>query len=409
MCNTSNARMRVLAVNQFYPPDLSATSQLLGELCEDLAAAGHEVDVIASQGTYLGGARLDRHERLRGVEVHRLWATSFGKGVRVQRMVDYATFGATAVAAAIRRRRPDVLLVLTTPPMIAFGMAAVATVRKVPLVTWVQDVYPEVAAAFGVLDRDGTVYRGLRAAAGVTHRRSTRIVALSDGMAERLVAQGAERSAIRVIPNWADARFIRPMARNDNPFRREHALEDRFVVMYSGNLGQGHDVATLVAAARILENRVPAVQFVFIGSGGRRAEAESLAKGLSNVRFLPYQKREDLPRSLSAADVHLVSLLPGLDGLLVPSKLYAALASGRGVCYVGPEACEVARVIRSNGIGWEGRNGDAQGLAAAIERVSKDLEEWDKIGRLARRIFEDHYDRAVCVARWAKTLEEARA
>jgi glycosyltransferase involved in cell wall biosynthesis len=399
--------MRVLAVNQFYPPDISATSQLLGELCEDLVAAGHEVEVIASRGTYRGGERLDRRTVRGGVEVRRPWATSFGKASIAHRMADYTSFWATSLSAALRARRPDVMLSLTTPPMIALGMASVARVRRIPLVTWVQDVYPEIAAQFGVLSPTSPAYLGFRSSAAAAHRLTTRIVALSDGMAERLVAQGASRSALRTIPNWADGRLIRPVPHADNPFRAEHKLGDRFVVMYSGNLGQGHDVETPIAAARILERSTPSVQFLFIGEGARRAEAERLAVGLSNVRFLPYQRKADLAYSLSAADVHLVSLREGLEGLLVPSKLYGALASGRPVCYIGPQNCEVASVVRAHDLGSEGRNGDAQHVAAALAEFARNHDRWRNACVKARRTFEESYDRPVCVARWFDTLGEA--
>jgi glycosyltransferase involved in cell wall biosynthesis len=397
--------MRVLAVNQFYPPDLSATSQLLGELCEDLVARGHYVDVIASQGTYLGGERLPAREVLRGVHVRRLLATSLGKRTRAHRMADYLTFWASAVGSSLVALRPDVLLALTTPPMIAFGLAGVTALRNVPLVTWIQDVYPEIAVAFGVLQPRSVAYRSLRAAATATHRFTSRVVALSDGMAEHLVHQGARRSTVCAIPNWADGQLIRPIPRDENPFRRQHGFGERFIVMYSGNLGQGHDVETLIGTARILHRIQPEVEFVFIGSGGRRLEAESLAAALPNVRFLPYQRREDLPLSLSAADIHLVSLRPGLDGLLVPSKFYAALAAGRAVFYVGPAACDVATVIRREHLGWEGRNGDAVGLADAVANLVRRPEEWSAVGRRARKVFEECYERSVCVTRWEETLQ----
>jgi colanic acid biosynthesis glycosyl transferase WcaI len=210
-----------------------------------------------------------------------------------------------------------------------------------------------------------------------------------------------------VIPNWADGRAIQPLAHEDNPFRREHDLKGRFVAMYSGNLGEGHDAATLIGAARILEAKRPEVLFLFIGDGSRRAEAERLARGLKNVRFLPYQPYEGLRQSLSAADVHLISLREGLDGLLVPSKLYGALASGRPIMYVGPSACEVARVTREHDVGWEGRPGDAAGLAGAIEAAAASPAWSRERGARARAIFEAEFDRPIAVERWRRVLAEA--
>jgi colanic acid biosynthesis glycosyl transferase WcaI len=399
--------MRILAINQFYAPDHAATSQLLTELCEDLAAGGDEVTVIASRGNYLGGGRLPEEEVIGGVRVLRPWATSLGKASVPRRLADYLSFWATAVGRAAIVARPDVMLVLTTPPMIASGGVLVSAARGVPLVTWVQDVYPEVAVAFGVIPEGHPAALAFSWLQRATYRSARRVVALSRGMGERLLAQGAPEERLRVVPNWSDGGVIRPLAHEDNPFRREHGLDGRFVAMYSGNLGVGHDVATFIDAARRLEAERPEVLFLFIGDGGRRAEAEGLARGLRNVRFLPYQPYGALRQSLTAADVHLISLREGLEGLLVPSKLYGALASGRPVMYVGPAACEVARVVREHDVGWEGRPGDGEGLARAI-RFSATSNDWrTERGQRARRAFEEHFDRPHAVARWRKVLEEA--
>lgn len=399
--------VRVLAINQFYLPDHSASSQLLGELCEGLVGGGADVTVIASRGTYLGGERLCGHEVRGGVVVTRPWATSLGKRTKAHRMSDYLSFWASAVGAAVTAKRPDVLLALTTPPMIAAGAAVVGAARGIPLVTWVHDIYPEAAAAFGVLDPHGAPYRALRKAASATHALTRRIVTLGDDMADKLVAQGARPERIRVIPNWADGVRIRPIAHEGNAFRAEHDLQERFVVMYSGNLGEGHDVATFIEAARQLERSDRRVLFLFIGGGSREPEARRLAARLGNVRFLPYQPQSRLGESLPAADVHLISLRPGVEGLLVPSKLYGALASGRPVFYVGPSGSDVDRVIQRNGVGWSGRNGDASGLATELSRLAGDTEHWTSLSVRARAVFEARYDRPVTVAQWQAVLEEA--
>jgi len=399
--------MRVVAVNQFYAPDHAATSQLLTELCEDLAAAGEDVTVIASRGGYLGGEALPAREHLRGVDVVRPYATRFGKATMAGRLADYLSFWATSVLAAALEAKPDVLLVLTTPPMIAAGGALVALARRLPLVTWVQDVYPEAAIQLGYLAPRGPASLALLGLGRATHHAAARIVALSEGMADRLVAQGAPRERIRVLPNWSDGRLVSPRGREGHPFRKAHGLDGRFLAMYSGNLGIGHDVQTFVEAARRLKDRLPELVVLFIGDGVRRAEAEALAKGLENVRFLPYQPHDAIGESLSAADVHLVSLREDLEGLLVPSKLYGALAAGRPVIYLGPPRCEVARVVHEHDLGWTGRPGDVEGLCRALEDAVAQKTSWDVKGAQARRIFDERYDRPVSSARFRALLEEA--
>ncbi len=369
-------------------------------------ARGDDVTVIASRGRYLGGDKLSAAETLRGVRVVRPWATSFGKGTIAARLSDYLTFWGTAIARAVLEARPDVVLAVTAPNMIATGVLGVAALRRLPLVLWTQDVYPDIAVAFGVLGPSSPPTIALRSLMKTTYRASTRVVALSDGMRERLVANGAPPERVRTIQNWADGRAIKPLAPEANAFRREHGLEDRFVLMYSGNFGVGHEFETFAAAARIVEKRVPRALFLFIGDGSMRARLVALLEGLGNVRFLPYQPYESLPQSLTAADVHLMSLRNGLEGLIVPSKFYGALATGRPVFYVGPEGCEVTDVIRAHDLGWEGRPGDAEGLARAIEAAAS-LEWRASRGERARAIFEASFDRPVAVTRWRRVLAEA--
>jgi glycosyltransferase involved in cell wall biosynthesis len=399
--------VHVLALNQFYAPDHSATSQLLTELCEDLAAAGERVTVVASRGTYLGGDKLPAREQRNGVDVARPFATSLGKGSVLRRLADYGTFGVAALAELVRVSKPDVIVALTTPPMIAAGAAVVANLRGVPLVPWVQDVYPEVAVAFGVLGASSGTVRALSAVARASHRAARLTVVLSRGMAERVVAQGQDHDRVRVIPNWSDGRLVHPSKDGAARFRREHGLEGRFVAMYSGNLGAGHELAPFVEAARALAARRPELALVFVGDGVRRAEAEQAARGLTNVRFLPYQPRDRLAESLSAADVHLASLQPGLDGLLVPSKLYGVMAAGRPLVYLGPARCELARVIRRWEIGWHVEPNEPVALVAALEAAMTDRADTRARGERARVTFLTEFDRPRAVERWRAVLREA--
>lgn len=399
--------MRILAINQFYAPDEAATSQLLTDLCEDLAEAGHEVSVIAGRGHYLGGERFLPRETRRGVEIVRPWSTSLGKGNIPRRLADYGSFFATAIAKAASISRPDVILALTTPPLISAGAALVARGRGVPLVVWAQDIYPQIAIELGVLRRSHPATAFFDQASRATYRQAAKIVALSSGMAERLESFGAPREKVRVIHNWADGEALVPVEASENPFRKEQGLEGKFVAMYSGNLGAAHDVATMIGAARLLEERAPRIEFVIVGEGMRREEAEELAQGLGNIRFLPYQPREKLGESLASADVHLVTLREGFEGLLVPSKMYGAIATGRPIAFVGPGGCEVARAIREERLGWAGRPGDAEALANAIYDMANDESAYREVASRARGVFLERYESKVATKKWEALLREA--
>lgn len=397
--------MNVLLLNQFFHPDLSATSQLATELAEDLAAAGMGVTAVASRGSYLGGARLPSRDRHRGVEIVRVGATSLGKGTVLRRALDYASFHAAAALALARLPRHDVVLALTTPPLLSTTALVARALRGSRLVCWVQDLYPEVAVAMGALREGSAAARAMAALTRAALARADRVVALGEGMAARCVAAGARAERTVVIPNWADPASVRPVAHEANPLREGIAGGARVVAMYSGNLGRVHDVATPLAAARLLAGRDD-VRFVFVGDGARRGDVEVAARALRNVRLLPYAPRERLAESLGAGDLHLVTLVPEAEGLVEPSKLYGIMAAGRPALLVGPEGSEAARTVRAEGCGVVLRNGDAEGLAAAIADLVARPEARLAMGARARSALEARHARTVATARFAALLRE---
>jgi glycosyltransferase involved in cell wall biosynthesis len=397
--------MRLLLLNQFFHPDLSATAQLAGELAEDLVAAGIEVTAVASRGSYLGGGRLPPDDQYRGVRIRRLWATSLGKRTLARRAVDYASFYASAAAALLSMPRHDVILALTTPPLIAAAALPARWLRGSRLVCWVQDLYPDVAVAFGVLGARSLAARAMAAASRLVMRRADRVVVLGEAMRRRALAHGAAPDRTVVVPNWADPEVVRPVPHETNPLRAELARGARVLVMYSGNMGRAHDVGTLLGAAERLRHRSE-VAFLFQGDGAFRPLVESAASRLPNLRLASYQPRERLAESLSAADLHLVSLAPELAGLIEPSKLYGVMAAGRPAVFVGPDESEVARTIRREGCGEVIRPGDVDGLVRSIEALAADPVRRAAMGARGREALVDRYSRTVATRQFARLLQD---
>lgn len=402
--------MRVLAINQFYAPDAAATAQLLTQLCEDLVSGGDEVTVLCSRQHYAqpGPAQQDArppHERLNGVKVVRPVSSTMGRHSTLPRLLDDSTFLVSAAAHLIAAQEPDVILALSSPPMLAVSAAEVARVRGIPLVCWVHDVYPDIAEALGALSP--RIAAGLQRLMQRALSSADRVVGLSQGMAARLQSYDVSPPKLQVIENWADGHHITPLPQRDSDFARRHNLHGRFVVMYSGTLGRAHEADTLVAAARLLRLRCPNAVMVFVGGGARTAAAKAHTKGWDNVRWLPPQPRQQLRDSLAAAHVHLASLQPAAEGWLVPSKLYGVMAAGRPLIYVGPRRCEVARVVLKEGIGWVVAPGDAEALAGRVAALSGDETALLGCGDKARRVFEARYDRPQAVKRWRHILAEA--
>jgi glycosyltransferase involved in cell wall biosynthesis len=211
---------------------------------------------------------------------------------------------------------------------------------------------------------------------------------------------------VRIIHNWADESVIRPLAKESNPFAREHGLVEPFVVLYSGNLGLSHCLEPVIDAAERMQDRN--LVFLFIGDGGKRSKLEARARGLRNVRFLPYQPREMLPFSLTCSDVSLVALERGIEGLSMPSKLYAILASGRPVIGFVEPGREVARIVADASCGSTVEPGDAAALVRVLETYMADRERCAREGANGRAWFERHYSRARACREYVDVLESMR-
>jgi len=399
--------MHVALLNQVYWPHHAATSQLLTELGEGLAARGHQVTAVAATAVGPTGRPTPLAEERRGVAIRRVPATRRGKGTLLDRLTDYGTFylGAVLRLAALRPA-PDVVLALTTPPLIAVAAQASGLFRRFPTVSLVQDVYPDIAEALGVIRPGGAAARAWRAVARASLRASERVVVLSEPMRERIAALGVADGRLDVIPNWALEEL--DATSSGDAMRLRYGFGDRFVVMYSGNLGAGHTFDGLLAAAERLAGRAD-IAFAFVGDGVRRREVEAAvrARRLPNVSFFPYAAREDLADSLAAADLHVVTMREDLVGLLMPSKLYGIMAAARPALFIGPERAAVARTVSDAGCGWTRADDDVGGIVAAIEAVARSGDRGRGAGLAGRRHLDRVGARAVALDAYERVLTSA--
>jgi glycosyltransferase involved in cell wall biosynthesis len=298
---------------------------------------------------------------------------------------------------------------MTDPPII--GDLGVLVGKRVgaPVLVISQDVFPEIATELHRL-QNPAVIGVLRGLVGAYLRRADRIVAIGETMRERLEAKGAPRERLRVIPNWVDTRAITPQPR-DNEWAQAHGLVGRFVVMHSGNVGHAQDLDSLVRAATFLRDRDD-LQIILAGFGARHAQMVSLAARLDveeTVRFLPYQKRERLPFSLSSADLHVVGLARGLAGYVVPSRLYGILAAGRPVLVAAEETSETARLVSEVGCGIVIPPARPDLLARTIREAADGAFDLVEMGRRGRAYVEEEADRVVAMERYRALVREMLA
>ena len=354
---TIPVRPRIWFINRFFYPDESATSQLLSDLAFGLAAAGYDIHVVCSRQLYGNpDAALAAREVVRNVIVHRVRTTRFGRRALAGRALDYLSFYAAAmVTLCWRLRRRDILVAETDPPLISLIAAAAVAMKGAVLVNWLQDVFPEVASELGANPLPKVLDRLLRHLRDRSLRVAACNVVLGSRMREYLQRQVQTAVRFEIIENWSDPDELAPLAAEASRLRQRCGLAGHFVVGYSGNLGRAHEIETLIGAAVALRAE-ESVRFLFVGGGALMEELRvRVARlGLTSFQFLPYQPRAELADSLGAPDVHLASLNPALEGLIVPSKFYGILAVARPVIFIGDPDGELARII------GEGRCGNAR-------------------------------------------------
>jgi glycosyltransferase involved in cell wall biosynthesis len=294
---------------------------------------------------------------------------------------------------------------MTDPPIVADVALVVAKRYAVPLVVISQDVFPEIAVQLKRLENP-VAMRLLRSLVSLYLRRADRIVAIGDTMRRRLEEKGAPPERVRVIPNWIDTSRLAPHERV-NWWAQKRGVADKFVVMHSGNVGHAQDLDSLVRAATFLRDLDDLAIFV-IGTGARHAELVALADLLEveQVTFLYYQAREILPLSLSAADIHVVGLAPGLAGYVVPSRLYGILAVARPVIVAADAESETAQVVERVGCGIVVPPGRPEVLARAIRDAHDGKHDLVEMGRRGREWVEREADRSVAMRRYRDLLGE---
>jgi len=376
--------VHVCFFNRSYWPDLGATGQLLTELAEDLVRAhGWDVTVVAGY-PLRSNAKLPASEWRNGVHIVRAAGSTLDPKQFFGRATNYLTYFASAAFNGLRIRKPDVVVAMTDPPII--GLAALAAARKsgVPFVFLCEDIFPEVATLLEDF-HSGTVNDALTQVNRFLVRKARRIIALGDTMKRRLVeGKGADPAKVSVIHNWADCSAVAPGPR-DNPFARRHGLVDKFVALHAGNIGLSQELEIVLHAAEQLRDR-PDIVFVFVGDGAKKKDLQDIAerRDLRNVMFLPYQPREEMDQSYATADVSLISLKRGLAGVIVPSKVYNVLASGRPCVAAVEEDCEVADIIRRANCGYVVGPGDASALRARVVELADNREQAAAMGTRAR-------------------------
>jgi glycosyltransferase involved in cell wall biosynthesis len=402
-----SAPQKIVFVNRFFFPDQSATSRILSDLAFQLARLGVPVTVVSSRQLYNDPlARLPAYEVVDGITINRVSTATRGRANLAGRALDYATFYAAAAAKLLHvLSRGDVVVAKTDPPLVSIPVSWVAHARGAIFVNWLQDLFPEVAAVLTPSLMPSWVAEILTSWRDRTLRQASMNVVLGSSMGRRLRDRGVPDARIMEIPNWSDPDAIVPVASGKSETRRSLGLTDRFVVGYSGNFGRAHDFETLIGAARLLADD-SAFAFLMTGAGAQCAPLQQTVRrdGLTNFVFQDYQSPERLSDSMAASDVHLVSLLPALEGLIVPSKIYGILASGRPSVFIGDPDGEIATLLAEYDCGVTVRMGDSEGLSKQLRALRHDRLRLGSMGFRARALAVSRFTSHHAASEWLSLL-----
>jgi len=396
----------VLLINQVFYPDVAATAQHGHDLARHLVSQGHRVSVIASRSIYGSkGAALPSFEEVDGIQIHRVAKSYFGKSSILSRVFDFALFYIAATWKAFWIKKHDVVICLTTPPFIALLGRLLKMLKGSKMIYWVMDLYPDLPVACGVMKPKSLTTRFFESINRYCLRSADAVVVLGRCMRDRLADKGLPLDKVSIVGVWADENEIEPSSRATNPFRTQWEIGDRLLVMYSGNFGLGHDVKTFLAAATELKDD-DRIRFAFVGGGKKKqiVDQHVTEQGLTNCLLAPYQPREKLGYLLTAADVQLVSLLEGIEGIMVPCKLFGIMASGRPALFIGSRTSEISRVIEDSNCGFTIQQGDSESLVKAIRSYADGEQDYELAGNRARSALSENYSSGIRCKQWEQLI-----
>jgi glycosyltransferase involved in cell wall biosynthesis len=394
--------LHILLLNEYFPPDTAATAKNAAVVAEALSER-HYVTVLAGRPSYDPLERhppyLFRREQLGNLVIERVGSTAFARLGMKGRLANYLSYLALAVPRALSMT-PDVVLAMTDPPIEGIVGAYIAKFLGRPFVYNIRDLYPEMALAGGILPS------GIWTSAWEdSHRRAllqaARVIVLGEDMRERIIEKGVDASRVTVVRDAAPAPEILPQA--DQAVVREIRDGFRFVIVHAGNLGFYGAWHTLIGAARMLESE--GVGLVFVGDGAMKRQVQETAQNCRNIRFLPFLPASEIPAVMAAGDLQVVTIKRGLEGVVVPSKLYNILAYGRPILAIATERAEAARLVRHYECGAAADPDDAGQVSQAVQCLLNTPERLEHMSQQARALSKT-YNRLAELQKFVEVIEE---
>ncbi|MFA6540358.1 MAG: glycosyltransferase family 4 protein [Bacteroidota bacterium] len=400
-------KLNILIINHLFFPDQSALSQVITDLSLGLSDQGFDISVICSkfeQVKNLDDKLPENHQ----IKIEYVSGTNYGKSTFIGRLIDYITFYLFSLWHAVTKNNPDIVITTTAPPFIGLVGVVMKIFKGSKFIYYMQDVYPQTAIKLGVL-RSTIVIRFYEYLLRLILRYSDWIVVIGEDMYDS-IKRVYNFNNISIIHNWADGEDIKPIEMKDNIFIKQYNLHNKFIVMYSGNFGLAHEFIPILTAAEEMKS-LDAIQFILIGEGKLRSVIEKVIneKNLHNVYLFPFQTRAMLKHSITAADISLISLIDGLEGYIVPSKIYRLLAAGRSIIFLGSSKSVISQIIENAHCGYTVNNNNVKELVQIINNQFTYRELNKQLGNNARKYFEHNYQRTFALEKFYILIKKISA
>lgn len=408
-------KKRLLVYAHYFYPDVASTGQILTELCEGLQNE-FDITVICVVPSYDGKVhdfyRKKRifSERYKNINVTRVRVPEFNKGNKISRIKNILAYFFNAIYATFKVGKQDIVFSISQPPIIGGILGVIGKIiKRAKFVYNIQDFNPEQTMAIGY-SKNKLLLNLSMYLDKFTCRRSDKIIVVGRDMQETLNKRFRNKKVPKsvVINNWIDEKQIYPLPEDFNKvieFKNRYGLQNKFVFMYSGNIGLYYDLENIIKVIANFKN-IDDIVFVFVGDGSIKQKLVNFVESneINNVKFIPYQKKEDLIYSLNAADIHIVTNAKGIKGISVPSKIYGVMAAGKTVLGVLEEGSEARRIIEESNCGFCCNPGDYKGIEKLISKILKEKSNIKSIGLNGRKFIERNFTKDLSIKAYRRNL-----
>lgn len=397
--------MKVVLVSEFFYPYKTSTQKILTELAEDFVEYGLEVDVLTTKNAYREEKQdLGKYEIYRGINIKRVFSTEGNRDSKIGRLLNYITFTTSVFFNLLFKKNYDKILFVSNPPLVPFIGYLIKKLRGKNYIYLVHDIYPDVAEKLGVIKKGSIISKVMNYMNKKIYTNAERIIALGKDMKRVIADKGVDEEKIEIVTNWADSR-VNYEKEVDKNFYKKYRLENKFNILYTGNISKVHAIDTIVEVAKILKNEED-IMFTFVGDGNRKQDLIKLKEkeDLRNIQLENYMFGEEYNNLLNCANLFITTLQQGIEGLGVPSKTYTYMSVAKPLIAVMSEDSEIGSMVNQYNLGKQFNNKEYNNIAEFILELKNSNELYNEISKNVRNKFLNEYERKKVTNKFYKVI-----